>query len=75
MSNIQCQLAVSAIAKELAPNVQGMQFCYRKNSKVLRFVKNINSCNLIQYETGVFVYIIRTRKLFLLIFTCNYDFQ
>ena len=38
MSNIQCQLAVSAIAKELAPNVQGMQFCYRKNSKVLRFV-------------------------------------
>ena len=73
MSNIQCQLAVSAIAKELAPNVQGMQFCYRKNSKVLSSVKNINSCNLIHYETGVFV--IRTRQLFLLIFTCEYDFQ
>ena len=28
MRNIQCQLAVSAIATELAPIVQGMQFCY-----------------------------------------------
>ena len=27
-SNIQCQLALSAIATELAPIVQAMQFCY-----------------------------------------------
>ena len=74
MSNIQCQLAVSAIATELAPIVQVVQFCYigkiPKSYVLFRISILVTS-----YIMKLVIQIIRNRKLLLLIFTCNCDFQ
>ena len=89
MRNIQCQLAVSAVATELAPIVQGMQFCYigkipksyvlfRISALVFSYITKLECIHLhilCILVVDSYIKLIRTRKLLLLIFTCNYDFH